>query len=352
MRPDRRDDERIYSRRSHPGSGRPPGRWEPEDHRFRGRPVAPSSNDYREDYGEDGRRDDEDFGNFQSYIGSGDGYERGPTYRSGRFGDTSRYSNADDYYDRGERWNRDEYDRTWSHRPERNVNEGNRHSYFGRDWRNTEHFAQDDWRSYGERDARDYEEHRSHGEGLVEKMKSFFGVGPKNYRRSDERIHDEAAEALAHDERLDASDIDLRVANGVVTLTGTVSDRWSKWRAEDRVSHLFGVHDVQNRLEVNREKGFDENQSILRYAGGHKGDEEPVGLGAQANLNSLAGMGSADAASETTGTNAITGGQESNQEGTFGPRGLEGTTSTGGFNNTVVVHPAEPAEEDKQERSA
>ena len=344
MRPDRRDD-RIYSRRSHPSRGDDPGRWEPEEHRFRGRPSAPSSNDYREDYGEDGRRDDEDFGNFQSYIGSGDGYGRGPTYRPGRFGDTSRYANSDNYYERGERWNRDDFDRTWSHRPERNVNEQNRHSFTGRDWRNSDRsYEHDDWRSYGERETRDYEEHRSHGEGLVDKMKSFFGVGPKGYRRSDERIHDEAAEALAHDERLDASDIDLKVENGVITLTGTVSDRWSKWRAEDRISHLFGVHDVKNLLSIDQQRSY-EDQSILRYAAGHKGDAEAVGLGAQSTLNSMLGMGSPDSAGDATGTDAITGGPES----TFGARGLEGTTSTGGFNNTVVVH---PVEDDKEERSA
>src|SRR4051812_38905333 len=52
--------------------------------------------------------------------------------------------------------------------------------------------------------------------------KDFTGVGPLNYRRTDERIHDDVADALYRCIELDASDIEVNVKNGIVTLEGTV----------------------------------------------------------------------------------------------------------------------------------
>jgi osmotically-inducible protein OsmY len=75
------------------------------------------------------------------------------------------------------------------------------------------------------------------------------GVGPKNYARSDERIFEEVCELLAEAD-VDASDIDVHVDGGEVTLEGSVHDRWSKRAAEDVVCRARGVKDVHNRLRV------------------------------------------------------------------------------------------------------
>jgi CBS domain-containing protein len=76
------------------------------------------------------------------------------------------------------------------------------------------------------------------------------GRGPKNYQRSDERIGEELNERLTDDARLDASEIDVRVENREVTLTGTVRDRDEKRRAEDIAESVSGVSHVQNDLRV------------------------------------------------------------------------------------------------------
>lgn len=80
----------------------------------------------------------------------------------------------------------------------------------------------------------------------------FHGKGPKNWVRSEQRIHDEVCERLAHHHDVDASDIEVTVKEGEITLTGTVSDRRMKSLAEDVIEDLVGVEDVHNRLKVKR----------------------------------------------------------------------------------------------------
>jgi osmotically-inducible protein OsmY len=78
----------------------------------------------------------------------------------------------------------------------------------------------------------------------------FVGRGPKGYTRRDARIEEDVNEALTRDPALDASDIEVRVTNGVVELSGTVADRWAKRRAYDDAEYCPGVREVDNRLKV------------------------------------------------------------------------------------------------------
>ncbi|WP_460709833.1 BON domain-containing protein [Lysobacter terrae] len=78
----------------------------------------------------------------------------------------------------------------------------------------------------------------------------YRGVGPKNYRRSDERLAEDINERLTDDDDLDATDISVRVADGKVTLDGTVDHRWMKHRAEDIADACIGVKEVDNRIQV------------------------------------------------------------------------------------------------------
>lgn len=82
--------------------------------------------------------------------------------------------------------------------------------------------------------------------------KSFAGVGPKGYKRSDERIEDEICEALARDKYIDASDIEVDVVDGIVTLSGSVSSRDDRIDAEVLVERVLGVDDIKNDIKVNR----------------------------------------------------------------------------------------------------
>ena len=78
----------------------------------------------------------------------------------------------------------------------------------------------------------------------------FTGRGPKGYQRSDERIREDVCEELALDGDIDASDIEVRAANCVVTLDGEVGSREEKRLAEDIAEAAPGVRDVHNNLQV------------------------------------------------------------------------------------------------------
>lgn len=83
-----------------------------------------------------------------------------------------------------------------------------------------------------------------------ESGRNFAGRGPRGYRRSDERIHEDICEILTRHPEIDATDIDIAVENGVVTLSGTVEDRYTKRLAEDVAELTLGVHEVENRLRL------------------------------------------------------------------------------------------------------
>lgn len=78
----------------------------------------------------------------------------------------------------------------------------------------------------------------------------FRGRGPKGYKRSDERIHEDVCERLMEDPFIDASNIEVVVKDGEVTLNGTVSSRGLKRRAEDLAELSSGVAHVQNNLRA------------------------------------------------------------------------------------------------------
>ena len=80
--------------------------------------------------------------------------------------------------------------------------------------------------------------------------RSFAGRGPRGWRRSDDRLLEDVSEALTRDPHVDASEIEVQVKDGEVTLSGTVTDRAQKRAAEDCVDRLEGVRDVHNRIRV------------------------------------------------------------------------------------------------------
>lgn len=85
---------------------------------------------------------------------------------------------------------------------------------------------------------------------MDKKMGAHKGRGPKGYIRSDERIKEDINDRLSDDSFLDATDIDVTVNDGEVTLSGTVENRIDKRRAEDLAEDISGVKNVQNQLRV------------------------------------------------------------------------------------------------------
>ena len=78
----------------------------------------------------------------------------------------------------------------------------------------------------------------------------FRGVGPRGYRRSDERIAEDVNDRLSADPRLDATDVLVSVKEGEVALNGEVESRDDKRMAEDVAEDVSGVRHVQNNLRV------------------------------------------------------------------------------------------------------
>jgi osmotically-inducible protein OsmY len=79
---------------------------------------------------------------------------------------------------------------------------------------------------------------------------SHRGKGPKGFTRSDDRIREDVCQILTDHQDVDASDIEVDVKGGEVTLSGTVIDRWTKRLAEAVVENVSGIVDIHNRIRV------------------------------------------------------------------------------------------------------
>jgi hypothetical protein len=76
------------------------------------------------------------------------------------------------------------------------------------------------------------------------------GRGPKGYARSEERMREEINDRLTAHGLVDATDVDVRIQNGEVTLTGFVDSRDAKRAAEDCAEDVQGVREVHNHLRI------------------------------------------------------------------------------------------------------
>ena len=98
----------------------------------------------------------------------------------------------------------------------------------------------------------EYSRERSDPYGMVDFMidrgVDFRGFGPRGYYPSDERILDNVCEMLTRDPRIDATEINVFVQEGVVLLKGKVDSRQTKRLAELAIENLPGVVDIMNHL--------------------------------------------------------------------------------------------------------
>lgn len=79
---------------------------------------------------------------------------------------------------------------------------------------------------------------------------SAAGRGPKAYTRSDTRIYEDVCDRLSDDPWIDATDIEVTVQDGRVSLCGTVDERRAKRRSQEIVEAISGVREVDNRLRT------------------------------------------------------------------------------------------------------
>ena len=86
--------------------------------------------------------------------------------------------------------------------------------------------------------------------GTCARPASIAAAARRGYQRSDARILEDVNDRLTEDPHIDASEIEVRVENREVTLTGTVNSRFEKRHAEDLAESVSGVTHVQNNLRI------------------------------------------------------------------------------------------------------
>jgi osmotically-inducible protein OsmY len=232
--------------------------WDQNRRRFDKERYYNQHNEYNQN-----RKGTEDYGNDRNYGNASYGNQYGQQndwnqdrYRNQDAGNYGTGYNAG--YAGGWNENRNEDDQRW-----RNTNAGNNSAYndrnYGnrngnyneanrgnRDWWDRTRDEVSSW--FGDDDA----ERRRHADRKM--MGAHRGKGPKGYTRSDDRIREDVHDRLADDSYVDASDIEVKVENGDVVLTGNVTDREQKRRAEDLIESLSGVRNVENRIHVRHEE--------------------------------------------------------------------------------------------------
>ncbi len=232
------------------------GNWRPSDY---------TSRDYREDYGQPG------YGERYGFSGYGRAYydpdiNRGwseeadvETWREG-----APFSDREQDY-RGGRWDRERhtYSSAGRSRSDSSPRIGeSRSGLYYRPSSETREYAdygggeteQDTQsrsgftnRSYSNGDGRGWNDYDMRfGRG------GFAGIAPKNYQRSDARIQEDVCDRLTAHPYIDPSNIEVKVVQGEVILTGEVPDRQMKRLAEDIADEAAGVANVNNQLRVER----------------------------------------------------------------------------------------------------
>lgn len=91
---------------------------------------------------------------------------------------------------------------------------------------------------------------RGYGGAETRTGPNYIGRGPRGYQRGDERIREELCDRLTDDPRIDASDVEVQVKGGEISLAGSVRSRDEKRFTEELAERITGVRDVSNHLKV------------------------------------------------------------------------------------------------------
>jgi osmotically-inducible protein OsmY len=209
-----------------------------DDHGDRGyRPFGSTGRTYYGEgrgYDRDGRHRFDDYGERRDFSRN-DRFYGGSGYGSERFGGFEGGSRDRDRDSSGRWFGGSDRDHEWGSNPRAGRGEGGRNA-----WDKTKDEVKSWFGSESAERRRDWD--KAQGEHR--------GRGPKNYTRSDERIRDDVNDRLSDDSWLDASNIEVSVQGGEVTLSGTVTSRSDKRRAEDLAESCSGVKHVQNNLRL------------------------------------------------------------------------------------------------------
>jgi osmotically-inducible protein OsmY len=322
---------------------------------------ARPSRSYTGGFGRNTRDDRDDYTLYgydrDSQYSSGSDEERGNYGRGGDYGYGSNFGSSGSNFDRmsasDSTRNARDYGRG-SGRGDRSNQSGRESLYgksggYGGDYMNSERGWETENRGGSNRDDRGWwektsdeisswfgDEEASRRRERDQRMSDGYqqtshrGKGPKNYRRSDDRIRDDINDRLTDYPYLDASDIDVEISNGEVVLTGTVESRYAKRMAEDIVEDISGVKNVENRLRVRQ-------QNTSNFGSTGTGDASPssnTDTGdklTNSNAPGLAGTPLGTGTSSTTGALGTTPSNTTmnNETTNTGNSGDTNTTATG-----------------------
>lgn len=215
--------------------------WEPRDN------FGNTSNDWRQN---DWRDNEHRVGNRGNFGNAGNSsWDREEGMGEGKFGmnygredfgrrNTGYMNDYGNSRDRGNNMNQRNAGNNYQNDDQRSRDRGSR------DWWDRTVDEVSAW--FGDEDAqrrRERDERQSGG---------YRGKGPKEYKRSQERIQEDVCDRLTDDDYLDASNISVEIQGNDVVLTGTVNSREQKRRAEDLVERISGVQNVENRIRIDR----------------------------------------------------------------------------------------------------
>lgn len=242
---------------------------EPESH-YRDDPEA----HYRAAESEARQRSMESYGQGQSGYGAGRygsdralrSQSRGNQYYPGRSEERSRDRGADDRYTMGrggQSWS--PHDRTdWSPSQQHFDEEDRGSHYLGQSGQEMGE-PRERWGRHGSAQPpgpqfREQTRYGTRGYQGYREPGMHRGKGPQGYMRSDERIREAICEVLTDDAHVDATDIEVSVRDGEVTLSGTVEDRYQKRAAEDAIENVSGIRDVHNQIRIGGARSRDSGQ--------------------------------------------------------------------------------------------
>lgn len=202
------------------------------------------------------------------------GYEREYTYYDPdrRYRGRDRYNSGYGGGDYGRReYFRHEADQPYGNRPYpgdygRHDHDGIRErdreawrhpsSWFGGRQDDREHWPEEE--GYGWRIGHGYR-----GAGGYAGDPGHRGRGPKGYLRPDDRIREDVCDCLTDDPHIDASEVEVAVKNGEVTLTGKIDSRAARRHAEELAEIISGVKHVQNNLRIGERSAPDSSATPL-----------------------------------------------------------------------------------------
>jgi osmotically-inducible protein OsmY len=118
------------------------------------------------------------------------------------------------------------------------------------------------------------------GMGTYSERGRYSGRGPKGWQRSDDRLREDINERLTDHPDIDASEIEVRVNNGEVTLTGTVEQRHAKRLAEDIAENISGVKEVHNQIRVQQHASMLHGSESGQHSGSGQTGSSQSGYGA------------------------------------------------------------------------